>query len=54
MIPETYQHRCGSNFRRKCDGTGLLLSTGDPEEEVEAYIEVVLGVMKAESASGYQ
>jgi hypothetical protein len=53
MIPETCQHRCGSDFRRKRDGTGLfMVSTRGPEEEVEAYIEVVLGAMKAESASG--
>jgi hypothetical protein len=31
-----------------------MVSIRRPEEEVEAYIEVVLGVMKAESASGYQ
>lgn len=55
MIPEACQHSCGSDFRRKRDGTGLLMvSTRGPEEEVEAYIEVVLGAMKAESASGCQ
>ena len=31
-----------------------MVSTRGPDEEVEAYIEVVLDVMKAESASGYQ
>jgi hypothetical protein len=31
-----------------------MVSTRGPEEEVDAYIEVVLGVIKAESASGYQ
>jgi hypothetical protein len=48
MIPETYQHSCGSDFRRKGDGTGLLWSQLGPEKEVEAYIEVVLGTMKTE------
>jgi hypothetical protein len=31
-----------------------MVSTRGSEKEVEAYIEVVLGVMKAESAPGYQ
>lgn len=31
-----------------------MVSTRCPKEELEAYIEVVLSVMKAESASGYQ
>jgi hypothetical protein len=31
-----------------------MVSTQGPGEDVEAYIEVVLDVMKAESAPGYQ
>jgi hypothetical protein len=31
-----------------------MVSTRGPEEEVDAYIKVVLGVMKAESAPEYQ
>jgi len=31
-----------------------MVSTRGPEEEVEAYITVILGAIKAGSASGYQ
>jgi hypothetical protein len=31
-----------------------MVSTRGPEEDVKAYIEVVLGATKTESASGYQ